>query len=734
MKIFIATLLCITTCISCFADNTSNKIDSLEAVLKIQTRLDSNRVKTLLALNNVSKDQSKKWNLITEAYTISKKTGYKKGEFNSLIIYSDLYVDKGNPDSATLKLTMAFDIATLLNDPKLKGQYYLCIANIEKDKSSFEQATKHYVLGIKEFQKAKDIKRIADSYNNLGLLYSDKGESALALSNFLKALTNREKINDLKGQAGTLGNIGLVYTQMKMDKLSYSFYRKSYLLGLSLNEKKIAANACINIANIFSEGTLLSKDSALFYFAKAENIYNEINNLRGLAKVYNNKGILYVSLSEFSKALEQFELALPLKKQMIDSLGIASVYINMANALTGLKKYNLALMYTDSSKTIFKKLQVKDAIVVLITTYFNIYSEMKDVGRMVYYFKRHAAVKDSFLTSESTQQIAEMQAKFDSDKQKSQLELQDAKLNQQKSEISKQKNITYSIIGIAVLVLLLAVVSYRSYKNSQKKNDLLTLQKAAISEQKKEIQDSINYAKNIQSAVLPDFSLSKNYFEEAFCLYMPKDVISGDFFWLSEKKDSIYIAAGDCTGHGVPGALMSILSIEKLNSAVLNSNNSPSEILSSINMSIKNSLKQSQEGSDSRDGLDIALIHYNKAENKMVYAGANRPCYLYREGILTEYSPTKTSIGGHTIDAFDFKNNELILQKNDTVYIFSDGYADQFGGEKGKKITTKTLKTVLTSIQSLPLNEQQEKLNQFYLNWKGNLEQIDDVLVIGLKV
>lgn len=257
---------------------------------------------------------------------------------------------------------------------------------------------------------------------------------------------------------------------------------------------------------------------------------------------------------------------------------------------------------------------------------------------------------------------------------------------------------------------------------------------AQLKTKNKEITDNVNYAKRIQAAVLPDVNLICKAFSDCFILYLPKDIVSGDFFAFNNKDNRVIIAAGDCTGHGVTGAFLSLIGSFLINQ-IINQKNStePSHILHQLNEGIIEALKQ-KEG-DLNDGMDISVCSFDLRNNTLQYAGANRPCYIIRNNELIIYAANKFPVGGLQVDHNNqFEQHTIELQKNDSVYIFTDGYADQFGGEHGKKLMTKKMKELLISIQQMNMKEQQNQLNNYLNDWKGNYEQVDDVLVIGIKI
>jgi phosphoserine phosphatase RsbU/P len=277
-------------------------------------------------------------------------------------------------------------------------------------------------------------------------------------------------------------------------------------------------------------------------------------------------------------------------------------------------------------------------------------------------------------------------------------------------------------------------------------NAALAQQKEIIETKNKEILDSINYAKRIQDALIPPPSVLKQVIPDSFCLFIPKDIVSGDFYWLQnlsftpEKNEKLgenrlFFAVADCTGHGVSGAFVSIIGLKILNQAIKKRDiNSPADILNYLNSEVYNTINlHTREDTVIRDGMDIALCSIHYPSLTLEYAGANNPVYIVRNKEIHEIKADKQPIGSYISDQ-SFTNKVYPLQKGDMVYVFSDGYADQFGGEKGKKFNYKQFKTLLEEISSTPIDEQKDTLLQAFSQWKGNLEQLDDVCIIGVRV
>ena len=301
-----------------------------------------------------------------------------------------------------------------------------------------------------------------------------------------------------------------------------------------------------------------------------------------------------------------------------------------------------------------------------------------------------------------------------------------------------------TVVGLILILIVIQIIRMRVRKLQRDKQMLeqkvlertaeIQRQKDEIAEQKKEIMDSIYYARRIQKAVLPDDHLANKNMPEHFVLYLPRDIVSGDFYWIAEKDDNTIFAAADCTGHGVPGAFMSMLGMSYLKEIVNKSKRlSSSKILDKLRDHVKATLSQSTKGGQ-QDGMDIALCILNKEKKSLQYSGAFHPLYLIRNGNLSEYKPDLMPIGIYIRKEKPFKSHNIRTAKGDCYYIFSDGYADQFGGENRKKFLARSFKKLLLSIHNKPIEEQREILFETLKQWMDGYEQVDDILVIGFRI
>lgn len=307
---------------------------------------------------------------------------------------------------------------------------------------------------------------------------------------------------------------------------------------------------------------------------------------------------------------------------------------------------------------------------------------------------------------------------------------------------------TWWFYTLAVVIIIVGVFSFINYRTAQLAKEKKVLEEKVtertaelkdannkLSVAFQDIKDSINYAKKIQEAILPLDEEIQKALPNSFVLFKPRDVVSGDFYWFNKKDEKIFIAAVDCTGHGVPGAFMSMIGSSLLNEIVSKKGaHDAASILKKLHQGVRKSLKQDRDTYESKDGMDLALSVIDTAHNTLQYAGAKRPLFVFRNNNFEEIKADKQSIGGVEIqDDFQFTNHDFQLQKGDTFYMFTDGYVDQFGGENSKKFSTKRLRETLNEMQTLGLKDQGKKLDSIIENWRNTNEQVDDILIVGIR-
>jgi len=589
-------------------------------------------------------------------------------------------------------------------------------------------ALDYYNKSLVIYESLKDKKGIASGLNRVGQIYLNQGDLINAILKLNECLEISRETNSKIGIATAYGNLGNAYRkgdpecegegcEMKAAKIALDYYFMSLELLEELEEKNLVATTLSNIGSIFNR----------FGDPSCEGSKEEcLKKGREISMIYAEK-------------------TLAIRKEMNDVLGILSSVINLGYANYNLKKIEEAEKYglrgLEMSKQIGMPVHIRNVALLLSNVYVSSNKGLKSLEM----YKLHITMRDS-LNNEATQKAtAQQQAKYEYEKQKV---LDDAEHDKllaiEQEEKEKQQILTGATAGGLGLVVVFLIFVFNRLRVTKKQKLVIEEQKQEVEQQKEEVEqahdeleeknqeimDSITYAKRIQSAILPPLKIVKEYLQESFILYKPKDIVAGDFYWLEHKDNKVLFAAADCTGHGVPGAMVSVVCNNALNRSVREHGlTDPGEILTKTREIVVQEFEKSDE--EVKDGMDIAICSLEG--NKLQYAGAHNPLWIIRGGEILETKANKQPIG-----QFDnpepYTTHEFELQQEDSIYIFSDGYVDQFGGEKGKKFKARAFRELLLSIQDKPMEAQKNIIDEAFETWRGNLEQIDDVCVIGVRV
>jgi serine phosphatase RsbU (regulator of sigma subunit) len=590
----------------------------------------------------------------------------------------------------------------------------------------------------------------ATGLQNIGNGSYNLAEFKVALSFYIEALHIQESIKNKKGILSASGSIGNVFLDLKQPDEAYKYFQQSLKIARELKSKNGTASSLIAIGTVFSDKADYKK--ALDYAFQAVKIFEEIGNHDAAATCYNNIADNYQNLNEMKKALFYVKKAYGIYLDEGNVYGMALALNNMGsfNDISG--KHEKALEFYRRGLEQAKKINANDRILASYKGMYTAYKKMKNFEAALAVNELFQNLNSEIYNSENSKQIAEMQTRFDSESKAKEIDLLTKDKKIKEDELIKQRLISWSVAGGGVLILLMGLLAVRGYIQKRKvnaqlavKNEKIETAYNIIEDQHKDIKDSIKYAKRLQEAILPTEAFKNFFMENAFVLFRPKDIVSGDFYWVDEVKtkdgDQLLFAAVDCTGHGVPGAFMSIVGHNLLNQTVNEHHKTkPSEILDGLNIGLSKTLHQTFEESSVKDGMDIALCSLQKNNTgsyTLQFAGANNPVWIVRAKTaeLIEIKGDKFPVGifvGEELNKFN--NKEIELFEGDSVYVFTDGYADQFGGERGKKFKYKPLQQLILSIQHLNMKEQSDILDKTLINWKGNLEQVDDVLLIGIRV
>jgi serine phosphatase RsbU (regulator of sigma subunit)/tetratricopeptide (TPR) repeat protein len=677
------------------------------------------------------------------------------------------------------------------------GDLYTEVAKLEYYTSKNMEAINDYYEAIDRYEEKGEKKRIELTYNNIATIYNTMLYYENAIEAFTKALNNCTS-DDKESKAKYNSKIADAYLNMEKLQESVTFYEQA----ISLEEGQGNISELVSSLNNFS--IILQKqgeyEKATTTIEKAIDLNSELGDNYNEALLYNNLASIYFKLKKVDLALEYYEKAIEksllsanYRSNAISLHNIGIIYLEEKNIEKAKEKFNESIKiaedkgYGDIISKNYFMLSQSIAENIDCAEDFNEYQEFlfesssilnNDISPMLDYHEKYSneGLTRDELIEELTQKDIEIQ------NQKKLTEEQSLKnnlllLEKQivDTQNKRQKKTIGFLIGGILLILTLGLIALREYilkrkanKTLIEKNGQILMQNEEIKTQSEELLDmnekiieqkrdieninqkilsSIVYAQNIQNAILPSKYHLDRLLQDYFVLYKPKDVVSGDFYWITQKdEDEIILVAADCTGHGVPGAMMSMLGITLLNE-IVNENKiyQPNQIveklrdmiISLLNTDFENSNNKINEDLITRDGMDLALLKINKNKLKLYYVGAENPLIIIRDKEIIEIEPDFMPVGATNIaiQKKNFTTREIDLKHNDMIYIFSDGYADQFGGEsKPHKFMKKNLLNLYSEISDKDTLEQRNILNEKFEMWKGKNKQIDDVLIFGIRI
>lgn len=582
---------------------------------------------------------------------------------------------------------------------------------------------------------------MAYGLTRIGTVHSGLGNFNKALAFQYRSLKKFEELNDQKGIASSLINIGSIYYYQNNHSKSIDYYTRALNISKKEGYNRGIADAYSGFGIVFSyQGNYLK---ALDYFKQSLAIREQILDKQGIAQCYNNMANVYNMMGNDQFVLEYYLKALMIKEELGDKLGIAIALNNIGGMYNDMGKTQLAIDYSNRSLKIAKEIQavpyVRDAYYYLADAYADIHNH-----ELAYkYHVLYSNIKDSLFNLEKNKQLLTIQTDYETERKENEIKL----LNKDKAisefEFKKEKDLRNMLIATIAFIGIIAFILYNRFRLKsrilnilKKQNHEITSKNELIEIQQKEITDSLLSASAIQYAMLPQKHVFNELVKDSFIILKPCNIVSGDFYWYHKDENSLIVAAVDCTGHGVPGAFMSILGNTLLHDIVIEEGIvQPGKILEELDRRVIRSLKKSAEAITRNEGMDVSICRIDLHTNEMIFAGAFRDVYVIRNKELIELKGNRYPIGGLVLEENRyFNDNYFKLLPNDKIYLSSDGLSSQFGGSKGKKLMNKNFKELLLSIENQTMAEQEEYLKNFIESWKGEREQVDDILVIGIKI
>jgi len=589
----------------------------------------------------------------------------------------------------------AFEIAKENDLKVLAGQLVNSIGIFYYQLGNYEQTLDYFYQALDYHESLGDSSSMAKNYNNIGLILSDLGRLDETIKYHLLALDIKFQLGDSASIASSFSNLGLAYQELgKLDSAIY-YFRKALVLDQKFDASPL--ELFIDYNNIGKNHFLNGKiDSTQFYYDKAVMISDQFEAKYYKAEMLLDYGKLNTSQGEYQRAIEKFNNSLRLAQE------------SEAKALT-----------RDSYKSLS-----------------DVYKKLGNVDEAFRYYQKYDSVNDLIFNEEQSQKIAAVENSFQVQRGQKEIELLKQQAEIKDLRIQNDQYLKYFLVACILLIAALVILQYRKNVFKTKTNEILKIQNEEIVDKNKDIMDSIAYAKNIQRAILPSHKSLSQMLSDAFVYSKARDVVNGDFYWVTEKGDQVVLAAVDCTGHGVPAAFINVLGNTHLNNIVKEKSIiEPAEILHRLNKRMVESIDSGKNKLKTDDGMDLALCLINKATGKVTFAGAKRPFYYIKNGELLEIKGDGMPVGGDSYDKERvYSQHEVSLSEGDCIYLFTDGIVDQFGGKKNKKYMYPRLRSLLKIICELPMDDQRAVIKEEIKHWKGNNDQTDDILILGVKI
>lgn len=634
-------------------------------------------------------------------------------------------------------------LARLRGDSVTVAGTYSSLGNVYQNNGNYPKALKYFKSALKIFKAEKNDVGLSTVYTNIGNTYKSYGQLQNSLDAYFKSLKISEK---LKQNTGTvLSNIGNAFADMD----EYDKAEKYYLLSIEEFKKEgsdyYVSWGYSNLASIYLDKKDLIKAEQLYQ--DAFKMHQKQGDLEGIAHTEHSLGLIRTEQNKYEEAIEYYQLSLKHYEELGIPFEVGKNLIDIGVLERRRNNEQKAAYYFDEAFKLIEHFPYDLELKVFYKEYADINKNRGDFKNALKFYELHTEMSDSLFKIENKRAFAEKEAKYQNEKKQKQIQelKHQQKLDEIKNEEAKARSkmtLIFTFIGLALLAIVILVLirsnrlKQQTNKLLQSQNEEISHQKEVIEEKNKDITDSINYAQNIQQAILPDLATIKNTLGDSFILFQPRDIVSGDFYWMHRLENGdVFFAVADCTGHGVPGAFMSMMGNDMLNKIIIDHGISdPGKALSELNNEVKKALAKNISADKMRDGMDITICKMSKDRSTIFYSSAMRSVYHISGDILNEEKGDKYPIGGNTDFDFAFTTHEFKVRRGDSLFLTTDGYADQFGGADGKKFMSKNLKEIFLKSNSRSMDEQFLILKENFVKWKGSFEQIDDVTVLGIRV
>jgi serine phosphatase RsbU (regulator of sigma subunit)/tetratricopeptide (TPR) repeat protein len=592
----------------------------------------------------------------------------------------------------------------------------------------YEAGEEYLRKALKIARPIKDKRGEAMALYHLGDLQILQGKYASAIDNTGKALSIFRTIEHTEGIALCMNGIGLIHLQQQNYEQAMTYFKGALKHGNAITK----GDSYTNLSHLYMEMEAYADARTYATRALKQGKANDDKYVQSTA--YDVLGFVAMQEKNFRQAQRFFLLSVSIKSQLGDSQGISVTALEIAHAKKALGELDSAKYYTQIAYGLADNIGAKDEIKNAAIMLSRLHAALGLYDSAFYYQNRYIQLSEEINSEKASKKMAEMEASIVQQKSKQQIAL----LEQEKAFETKAKSLYLSLGIIGVVLLTLTVFFfYNRYKLKKKAHDTLEGKQHIIENQNKEILESIRYAQRLQEAILPEISAIEQTFPRSFVTYLPKDIVAGDFYWYEQTADRVMIACCDCTGHGVPGAILSVVCSNAMNRVVRELKKTiPGEILDETRRLVVENFNQSAASArDVKDGMDVSLLVFDKALSTLQYAGAHHDLWILRKdaGEFEVLKGENQPVGKFEMSR-PFRTHDLEVHPGDRLYLFSDGYADQFGGERGKKMKVAAVRKLLSSIREQSVKVQQETVETFFREWKGAEPQVDDVCFMALEL
>lgn len=603
---------------------------------------------------------------------------------------------------------------------RLKARAYYVLGGIKKDKGDFLEGLEHLNKAYEWFAELDDQHGLADVMYEQGVMHRRMGDMASALDTYFEALDKQRELDDSWGSSATLMEIGVAHRLINKERKSIEFLEESQRIRQRIGDRWGEAATLMNMGLAYK--ALGKLDEALEAQQKSIRIKEETNDTRGLPPAYHGLGEVYAQMGKTEQAMQSFRKAYDLADTAGDKYGVVILGLSLGRMHQKQENYDAAVEELKPLLPIAQEINAQELQYKIHDTLSQLYSTRQQFEKALHHHRKFHQVKEEVLNEKTNLQIQQADAKYE------------AKTARQEAEIYRLKNVELAKANEAIKAKQQELEN--AYEEIQSKNQNLskTLRQLELVHQRME--DSIHYAQRIQNALLPHRSELKQALPESFIFYQPRDIVSGDFYWLSESEDEVVFAAADCTGHGVPGGFMTVLGKTLLNKVVMDHEETrPDSILEQLDEQLLLALGAREERNIA-DGMDISIFTYHKSKRTVQISGAKNDTYLVRDGEIEVIKASVSPIGGsklHYRKSKSFTSQEFSLKQGDMLYMASDGFQDQFGGKDKEKFTRRRFRELLSNLGKLPVSEQRHVLERTFKEWKKQEDQLDDILVVGIR-